>query len=1177
MHDLDKIEHLLGTVQLSGTAFERFSTDQLSELYPGLSPISGGTDWGRDADVTQVGQEEPMRLLATVSRSYKGVRANMVGGIRSMREHNVPVGSVVLANPAVLSNLDRQKLVAAAKAEGASLKASDIYDRTFVASRLRRDGFWRNKLLGLSADPISLSRLPVDEAESPWWHLPLVGREQDRAHLLSGRDMLVTGPTGVGKTRLMTELIDAAFVDSTASLDQVADDLRWVLPSVVVIDDAGTSIDHLRRVLWLRQSEPDLFSYRVIASCWPEDVAAVHDKFSSSAVLELDLIERGPLDELLVAMGISGQLARSELLDQAEGRPGWLVALGDLLLRGGGTSILRGAAVLGQVGPFLRRSGATRVVTDLLAGVAALGSIDETEIRTLAEELELTRTQVAEHLEQAAINGIVEISSSYSWEHQRNLKHYEVRPPMLADVLVAEQVFRSTVPTLNPHELMTRWPKHRISLLRRAAIAARLQVSSARQFIEPQVDGAIKDGEIDFFAKIELLKLVATIDKEAGQYVREVVDATLRGLGSDQDNRRQWYESLAALLKICVQMYEDEKAIELLLELASLDDGPVNPRPNHPLRVLQDLVTEFHPEVPFPVQRRSVIAGVLKRWFEQAPPERAVTTAAVLRGALSLHIRAALLAPGDFTQFSLYEGVVPPDLVSVIESTVWAPFRPIVATSPPLQIAVITALSDWLRIGAGYDAPFGKPHNPESIQAAQEAGLRLLREAAEFPELLPSVKAALLNTADNFSVELPVALTDEEELFLGSIDRKPGEWQAAEQDMRDRLQAYARTLVDSRPQAAIGHLQWLQAEQEAANVRWPNRIDVVCDVLAAAVADPRAWFEVSMESGFVVGTRCFVVPTLRTLAGTEGIVETIWDDQHLRSVIVAASIDDSGCPGWVFERVCGDLCPLDYGVLEWQARRGALSEDHFRRLFAAASDIVRGMLSLAWFAGPGDGDWMPAGVEVEWLEGVRRLRPALIPHAPDYKVGFLLRFVATHYPEALCELVIGLIDEVGDGQVYGLLPHEAWPILGQLPPAQKTKLWQKVKSKAALQFQFMPALAGNDRSWLAEMLDAGEMSTDDVLIAQHDPETSMNDIDIAKLLIPRGVAPEAIAQRSLFGGWSGPQSAHYAKKGEAFVALIDDEDEYVRRLGQAGAALMEQKSKEAAERERKERIRGGWQ
>lgn len=53
----------------------------------------------------------------------------------------------MLANAARLSLLDRQKLVKAAKKGGVLLDASDIFERGFFASELRRDDYSRKELL----------------------------------------------------------------------------------------------------------------------------------------------------------------------------------------------------------------------------------------------------------------------------------------------------------------------------------------------------------------------------------------------------------------------------------------------------------------------------------------------------------------------------------------------------------------------------------------------------------------------------------------------------------------------------------------------------------------------------------------------------------------------------------------------------------------------------------------------------------------------------------------------------------------------------------------------------------------------------------------------------------------------------------------------------------------------
>ncbi len=89
MHELDRIEQALATRRLDHNLFERCAQDLLIETYPGLTPIPGGTDWGRDADIHGIGTEIPTRLLATASRTLEGVRKNMLRGIVSMEQHGI--------------------------------------------------------------------------------------------------------------------------------------------------------------------------------------------------------------------------------------------------------------------------------------------------------------------------------------------------------------------------------------------------------------------------------------------------------------------------------------------------------------------------------------------------------------------------------------------------------------------------------------------------------------------------------------------------------------------------------------------------------------------------------------------------------------------------------------------------------------------------------------------------------------------------------------------------------------------------------------------------------------------------------------------------------------------------------------------------------------------------------
>jgi len=149
-------------------------------------------------------------------------------------------------------------------------------------------------------------------------------------------------------------------------------------------------------------------------------------------------------------MGIAGRLARREILDQAEGRPAWAVVLADLLLRKKDPqSLISGKALLGEAGRYLRRAGLIPSAIDVLAVVSALGWVSEPELGKLGTELQLPRTDVAAVLGAAARSGLIDVRPGYPV----GLRTYAVRPPMLADALVAERAFTVPVPAIDLHGL----------------------------------------------------------------------------------------------------------------------------------------------------------------------------------------------------------------------------------------------------------------------------------------------------------------------------------------------------------------------------------------------------------------------------------------------------------------------------------------------------------------------------------------------------------------------------------------------------------------------------------------------------------------------------------------------------------------------------------------------------
>jgi hypothetical protein len=800
----DRIEHALAEKPLSHQLFERCAQDLLTEIYPGLTPISGGTDWGRDADIHTVGGL-PARLLATTARKLEGVRKNMLKGIASMKQYRVPFDRIILANCGQISQLQRHSLSESAKKQGAIVDA--IYDRGFFASRLRRDGEWRSRLLGLSADPITLSRMPSDLAESPWAELPLVGRNRELEEISAAKgDLVISGRPGVGKTRVLAAVQNVYFVDQDAAIGRLADDLRLLQPEVLVVDDAGGSEQLIRQLVRLRFVEPDVNTYRIIAVCWPDEIERVNLWLSAAQVFELDLLERTELDQLLLSMRIMGQLARSEILDQAEGRAGWAVALGDILLRAqDASSLLSGKALLGRVERYLRRAALPQEATDLLATVAAVGEIAETELGELASELGVSRPQVVRLVADTAKSGLVEVRSQHDQAQGRNIRRYGVRPPMLADVLVAERAFMADVPGIDLRVLVERWPAKLPAVAESAIDSALLGASGARSEAEHFFRQSIQLTDLPGGTVTRLAQRFARIDRRAAQLVSEQVRAAFEAWKAAGGTSPRQIEPIVELSFLVARWYLIEDGVALLLDAALVDQRPTNPNPGHPLRKLADLAHEFHPELPHPRNQRMLVARVAEHWIELDRSEERWTVyghAAVT--ALSLRLRSMIPSPGDPSRFQIIDTVADAGEIRRIYEEIWPPIRRRLGSAPPsVGRIVIEVIEEWLRVGRGFGLPIGQSHPQASTDAARELGAKMFHELVPLATNHRSLAIRLREIGERFEIPEEVPFKNDNEIFFTDVS-DPDNWKADIEQLEQAIRRAVESWADEDPSMCEG-------------------------------------------------------------------------------------------------------------------------------------------------------------------------------------------------------------------------------------------------------------------------------------------------------------------------------------------------------------------------------------
>ena len=201
-----RIDAAFKAVRLDPNDFEVCAFDLLSPIYPRLSPVTGGSDMGRDADLDSLGAGA--RLVATTE---KDAQANLRRSLTRLRDEGVPFGEIVFATSRPLSATARERLMGIAAEFGAKLEQP--FDRTWFAIQLLHNPAWRQRLLHVTAAPAVLVEVPIELATRGAVS-PLVGRVEDLQQIVSSAaDLALIGPPGMGKTRLLASVPGIAFLE----------------------------------------------------------------------------------------------------------------------------------------------------------------------------------------------------------------------------------------------------------------------------------------------------------------------------------------------------------------------------------------------------------------------------------------------------------------------------------------------------------------------------------------------------------------------------------------------------------------------------------------------------------------------------------------------------------------------------------------------------------------------------------------------------------------------------------------------------------------------------------------------------------------------------------------------------------------------------------------------------
>ncbi|MBY5163136.1 hypothetical protein [Salsipaludibacter albus] len=1095
-------------------------------------------------------------MLVTSSRTLDGVRANMRKGIKQMVAKGVSTERIVLINPARLTNLQRQRLKESAEKLDVSLNVADVYGHDAVVSKLRRDGAWRSRLLGLPTDPLTLMAKPREIAESPWGALPLVGRTNELAKIRETTvDVIVTGYPGVGKSRLVSELDGLWFVDQYADFGQLADDLRYECPGLVGIDDAGVALDQVERLVAFRATEPEI-NFRLVAVCWPHQADEVAELMTPAVHLGLELLEREQLDEVVQTMGVTHPTARQILLDQAEGRVGWAVALGEVLIRTGDLrGVAAGTELVAYAQQFLRRAQLATAGLEVLAAASFLGGVSRQGLHGIADLLDIPRPRTREIIDAVAKGGLIDVV------HRSREPFYDVRPEPMARAMAINQLYAATVPPFTAEEAATRWPD-RIEGMADVTIHAALQgFAPARGDCQALLARLAETSRLT----PELLAGYLHLDRDACTTALEYTQAELAR--NSPYGRGGW-------LKLAGEVYRKHRiqgALDLLLEDAIDDDRPTHPHPEHPLRIIEELSTRQDPDTHVDIALRVAAFADAQHWFAgDRTPERAQVIARLFPALCSLEISGSRMHPSRPTVEMFAAFVTAEDTRQILGQLL---LRAIDMVSPDLPqtflvSAIVDVAEEWLRVGNGAPGAFGATPSDETAAVALGGAEDVLRRLATRNDLPRGLRWRILRMCRDYGLSVE---TDVEDNAILSIS----DWWRMDEDpeLERSLTTQINELAGQEPSDGLERLQAIVDDAILAGTDG-GLLPRVLPRLAGAVDNPNRWFIAALSDHPDLAPD-FLRQALSESGSSEVLLQTAVQNRATRSHAINHLLSLAAQHDWAAGMLTFNLKMSDHYVLSWAFLDGRLGPrlqqlllEHPRReIRVSAALALRPPLSNNATGWPLESQILPL-----WHAALREAKLSDLTQPRRYDLDSLASYLAFHCPDVLTDMVENwVVDKDPDR-----LPSSISNQLNHLPGACKQRLWLQMRSSGTAGV-LVGSLGSDDVRWIAELLDRGDIEPSEALHPYNfsfDRERPIR--DLATNLVPRGVDPRTIAFQDMGGITHGPRSVRFQELLAKYSDLVDDHDPDIAAVGRAGVDLYTSKLAAAEEQEAKARIRGRW-
>lgn len=1136
------------SVKIQHEDFEMCTISMLRNLYPNIEAVSGGTDGGLDGRVNQ--KDETVGVLVTSSRRPEGSRENLRKNLKSVSKNYPHIKAIIFASLARNTMYQRKKLEAIAQELGFTLIAA--FDRDWFADQFYEYPDWRETILQIPGDPSCFSRKP------PGWNQEFadrytIGRESiinqiNRAQ----RDVVLYGIPGIGKTHVAASLPNTAFINSYATGAHLIDDLIELRPGYVVVDDAGLNIEKLQLLRDIRHTEG--LDFRLIATCWPHQESKVTKELNQAETVRIERLSRAEIGEILRGKGITRLALRSQILDQADGRPGWAINLANLVIQ---HQDLDAAWYGGGLQKAVEESMEKLGLNDqrslaILGTLALIGDLDEREIAKFGELLGIPRTDVSGSLENIAKAGLIDVSLQRTYAVISTAKQpmnlYSTQPGLMRASLATAVYFSERNLPVSIVEVKDTFPEKLASILRAQCEGYFLK---ATRPCLPEFE------EVKYLAvehnDSSLLQLFSAIGPCQSVSCAEAILHRIQSCMEENDRKnalksaQDFGNALAAM-----HWSKGSPVIEHLigafhiLEVAGAD--------------CQSAISQLakNLQTPLPGERPSAEKTIrLLRGIHNAPaPDDFGEVIARLTAALASPIVETIsIDPESRSTFILTNGAWEPQTLKQIgEITDQILLSRWQYLPPKAQCQLLELLREWVQI-AFRGTMFTL--TPDQRDAAKNVALSLATTMSS-SITDPGVRK-LFNDA---ATPLNLKLEEPDELFTALVD---------EYDLRiDTTKAFEKhdaaiiralaPYLDDEPQILV---KWLKRHSASIHlVRNGEGVQALFRVLSSQNIDHHAWLLAAQVAGFVKESQpllseCVKQNTLST-ADLECIGGSMEGFQTLLETVIECSTDETILEHCLVRATADNFVHISHAAI-W--RSGTLARD---QLFTHPNVTIRGRCAAIW------AEWPNLDTQnTHWRKAIT-----------DY--SFATAGASSSFSdEALWGILQGDVDLFTklfrSALVNNNLDFTQWSYAIKSTDAPiKSRIWQNI-STVPLSAEAFWVVAGNDITWVkSEVSNVGfKQTADDLLDAyMFALDTDYEVRELAEALRPLQPDADKFVYATEFRSYSGLESDKVQEYLDKFQKLSTDEDPYFSQIGKAGISRYEPRLSKAKKQEREAEVRG---